>query len=180
MEEKGEIPDGGELLKPEGVFCLSTKICSQKNFEFQQKIYINICVEPKIEDSTFEQSDGGQNWSVPHVVGQMRFDQDLTDGKKEVVNVIDVIFGSNVKGLCLRQVQFRNMVFGISLDSVQKVLDGKKETVSKDYQLLKANCKGAKPQLMVYRGRKSALGDNEKPKLYYEIEQMKNQAAQKP
>ena len=66
------------------------------------------------------------------------------------------------------------------MDSVQKVLDVKKESVSKDYQLVSHNCKGEKPQLMLYRSKKGKIVENEKPKLFYEIEQLKSQAAEKP
>ena len=83
----------------------------------------------------------------------MRFDQDLVETKREVVNVFDVIFGPEVENFCQKSVQFRDMIFRVALESVQKVSDAKKETISKDFSLMRFPCKGEKPSLLLYRNQ---------------------------
>ncbi len=81
--------------------------------------------------------------------------------------------------LCGINQAFRKMVSDVAVDGVQKILDGKKEKIDKDYQFLENMiCKGEKPSLMPVKIGEGEI-TREKTKLFHEINSMKKESESK-
>jgi hypothetical protein len=182
LETEGELPKGMKLIQPAAFLCMASRIASEDDKRYTQKIYINICTHEDVERAhPGESSSGRSSWQVPYFLGKQRYDQD-GDQDKEIVCVIDIVFSSNVTQLCAQIRGFQKMLCDISFEGVSKVLAAKKERLDPDYSLVKqAKCKGAEPAVMPirdpgYTGPRPAGGQEEKPKLYHEINKMKEEA----
>lgn len=186
LETDGELPKGMKLIQPTAFLLMSSRIASEDDKVYSQKLYINICTHEDVERAHPAETTGGKgaNWQVPYFLGKQRYDQE-TDAEgnenKVIVCVIDIVFNTNVIGLCDKFRGFQTMLCDISLDAVSKLLAAKKERLDPDYSLIKnQNCKGAAPAVMPIRDSSAtgngAVSQGEKPKIYHEISKMKENA----
>lgn len=185
LETEGELPKGMKLIQPVSFMCMASKIASEEDKKYTQTIYINICTHEEVQRAHPGEADQGRSaWQVPYFLGKQRYDQDGFEDK-EIVCVLDIVFNSNVVVLCEKMRGFQKMLCDIAFDAVSKVLGAKRERLDPDYALVKqAKCKGSEPALMPvkdlsYTGAKDALRGEDKPKLYHEINKMKEDAQTK-
>jgi|JI6StandDraft_1071083.scaffolds.fasta_scaffold84877_3 dynein assembly factor 2 len=94
-------------------------------------------------------------------MGKVRYDQDK---KGDVCNTVDAVFHPDAYVLA-RNKSFQAMMINIALDTSQKQLGERKETISKDYVILQnVKCKGGEPALLPVRsihGRIVSKGEGE-------------------
>lgn len=187
LQNDGELPKGMTLIEPKAFFCLQSRLASETDQKFTQKIYINICTHEEVDISgPSSHEKGGQNWRVPYLVGKNRYDQDVKIGEQpEIVSVVDVVFNHNVRDFCRISSDFKKMVCDIAIDAVNKASAAKKERIDMDYRVVNEfECKGEKPAILPVRAKNAIDGGNladrnEKPKLYHEIMGIKEQEQQK-
>jgi len=81
MESNRELPKGMKLVEPIACFCMKTRIKNKKNPNFNQKLFINVCMAADVDPPTHtkqkkgKDSEKGVQWSVPYSAGKMRLDQ---------------------------------------------------------------------------------------------------------
>lgn len=181
LENEGELPKSMKLIQPLSFFCLLTKIASNEDKKFTQKIYINVCTNSEVEKARQNKNEEQKSqWSVPYFLGKQRYDQD-TGIEKEIVCVIDIVFHSDIVSICAKIPNFQKMICDISFEAVNKTLNAKKESLDPNYTLVKGfSCKGKEPSLLPIRDIMSNDSDKnligEKPKLFHEINKMKEEA----
>lgn len=65
------------------------------------------------------------------------------------------------------------MICNIAIDGVNKKLNEKREKVNVDYSVLSIECKGESPSLMPIKVGDETPSKMEHPKIYHEIQKMK-------
>ena len=187
LQKDGELPKGMNLIEPRAFFCMQSKLASEADKKFTQKLYINVCTHEDVDAAgPSSQGKGGQNWRVPYLVGKNRYDQDTNSGDQpEIVSVIDIVFNHNIRDFSRVSSDFKKMVCDIAIDAINKASAVKKERVDMDYRVVNDfACKGEKPALLPVRAKDATEGvnladKNEKPKLYHEIMDIKEKEQQK-
>ena len=180
LEKEGDLPKDMTLIKPEGLFCLQSKIASEMDKKFTQKIFINICIHKEVQEASYNTVDKGNNWKLPYSVGKLRYSQEDEEGKKStIISIVDIVFNPNITGYCLMSKEFKKMIFDVSVNGVDTLLNQKKEKVDKDYRFLEGiKSMGGEPAITPIKKRieESDTGDlNNKPKLYHDIMNQKDQ-----
>lgn len=92
----------------------------------------------------------GYSWKIPNSSGKIRYDQDKNGNPCQV---LDVAFHLDTFYFAARK-EFQEMIINIALEAAEKQLGERKETLSRDYVILKnVICKGqdGKPALMPIR-----------------------------
>eukprot|EP01017_Pseudomicrothorax_dubius_P049632 TRINITY_DN9254_c0_g1_i4.p1 TRINITY_DN9254_c0_g1~~TRINITY_DN9254_c0_g1_i4.p1 ORF type:complete len:141 (-),score=38.76 TRINITY_DN9254_c0_g1_i4:607-1029(-) len=84
LENQQELPKGMRLVRPKAGFCIKTMVAAEGKQNFETKLFINICSTEEAEEprSVEVKRNGvsGTNWSVPYILGQLRYDQDTSKG----------------------------------------------------------------------------------------------------
>ncbi|CAD7970826.1 unnamed protein product [Amoebophrya sp. A120] len=147
LEEKGEMPDGMELLRCEPGFCVKTEV-QFKNGQ-TQKCYINVCYSNLLKDVEMVQTEGGSQVSLPYSLSPPRVDQ---DSKKATCLTCDFGVSENSFAQCKQNPDFLRMIVDIATKNLsQNFLKGFEE-VKNDFKVMKKiQCKGGKPYMMSVR-----------------------------
>lgn len=176
LQKEGDLPKDMNLIKPDAFFCIETRIASDTDKKFTQRLYVNVCTSDQVEEAKSVTQQNGSNWSVPYMTGRLRYDQDdtIVDTKfGKVISVIDIVFHMNIIPYVMMSKDFKKMICDIAIDAVDNVLAQKKEKLDRDYKVLDDKCVGGTPSLMPVRTKNfdgSTLPVQiEKPKLYHDI-----------
>lgn len=176
MQKDGDLPKDMKLVKPEAFFCIETRIASETDKKFTQRLFVNICTSDQVEEAKSTSQNAGSNWSVPYMVGRLRYDQDEANQDTKlgkIISVIDVVFHPNVIPFAMMSKEFKKMICDIAIDGVDGTLAQKKEKLDRDYKVLEDTCVGGAPSILPIRMKTSdgsrAPIHTEKPKLYHEM-----------
>lgn len=130
LEKKNEIPPGMKLLKPTVGFCIKTTIWkygSNRTKKLPQKCFVNICNCPDIASADSSGPKG--QWSIPHVVGAGRTDQDKNGN---ICTTFDALLHPNTVKKCEENAYFMEMVVNICIESMIKHHKNSGDIISKD------------------------------------------------
>ena len=182
LKGEGELPEGMELIRPQPEFVIRSSLASKTDKKYSQNMYINICSHPAVSLPESKTSQNGQTqWSVPYFVGKTRYDQE--EGQV-VVNTVDVVFNPQATDMAKKGKEYHRIICETAVDASQAALADRKETVNKDYTLIRdLTCKGARPALLPVtldpaareRAKKARL-KHVGGKAYTEIEEIKEKA----
>ena len=132
LEEKNEIPEGKNLLKPKAGFCAKTKRVDAKDTGGPSKVFINVCHAKEVEKATSEEvtRDGkrGVSWSIPFSLGPMRQEKDK---KGNPAMTFDFAVNTDTLAKARADQRFRKMVVELAMEHIEK----RSKQVMKDHAL---------------------------------------------
>lgn len=163
LEEKGELPPGKKALYPMAGFVVKTRksmaIASEGS-----KVFVNIVQSEKMGEPVATKTEGGQNWTLPHVLSPPRLERDK---KGETATTFDCCFHPSAVARAVLQKPFRDMLTQTAFETVEKSYanHGTSDKLLREYHVLKGvDYKTGQPQpilLSVDQSDKSPQQDDE-------------------
>ncbi|KAJ3323176.1 Protein kintoun [Boothiomyces sp. JEL0866] len=124
-------------VKPNPEFCIKTD-------NGKDKVYINICSSPEIQQANAKRATGGTNWSIPYSLAQAREER----VKEKTCLVYDCVFHPMTIKMTANP-QFKLQVINTAIEGINSQF---KVTLNREYKLLKKTSQGL-PQMTMIRER---------------------------
>ncbi|KAJ3260602.1 Protein kintoun [Boothiomyces macroporosus] len=128
-------------VKPNPEFCIKTD-------NGKDKVYVNICSSPEIQQANAKRATGGTNWSIPYSLAQGREDR----VKERPCTVYDCVFHPMTIKMSSNP-QFKLQIINTAIEGINSQF---KVKLNPQYKLLKKTNQGL-PQMTMIRERDDSL-----------------------
>lgn len=148
LEEKNEVPEGKELLRPSIGYALKFQFREKKSNQKEKKLFCNIVQSEKVSRPSSTKVEKGKQWSLPYILSPLRMEYDSNNSS---VPTFDCCFHPETLTLGEKDLCFKDLIVNTAKDCISKQYKSMKSPISflPEYTALKSNYKSGIPGTML-------------------------------
>ncbi|KAJ1444887.1 pre-RNA processing PIH1/Nop17-domain-containing protein [Pelagophyceae sp. CCMP2097] len=150
LEAKGDVPAGKDPIHPTAGFVVKTrKVKGGADDPTGAKVFVNVVSHERIAEPSSAAVEGGATWSLPHVLGPPRMEQDKAGS---TASTFDCCFHPRALAMAAKQRAFRDLIVLSAFETVEQSYSkhGNSETLQRAYHVIRGcDYKTGEPQVIM-------------------------------